>query len=161
MKYKLLSIALLLSPAAHAQEISAPPPVKLLLLPHNKIFEGNPSRGPHGLEQYCYKKNDIYVIYSKNLLGGGYTFTKDEPKQKCIVSMSEISTNNMLGLTVGVTQAKASQLLGKKLSDGSNTFTWLYQRPIHNLPYDDMTTLNITIKYGFVYAVNLFNTVTN
>jgi len=162
MKIKLLTItALLLSPFAYALEISNPPPVDILLLPHAKVFEGKPEKGAHGLKEHCYIVGDIYVVYSENLLGEGYSFSKEKPNQQCLISKSKINLSNKLGLSVGTTQDKASTLLGIKLTEGVNTITWLYQRPIHNLPYDDMTTLNIIIKNGLVYAVSVFNTVTS
>ena len=162
MNINLLTIALLLlSPFAYSQEISSPPPVGLLLLPHDKAFEGKPKKGAHGLKEYCYRTNNIYVVYSDNLLGEGYSFSTEKPEQQCITSNSEINKANKLGLSVGITQSEASKLFGINLSEGLNTIVWHYQRPIHNMPYDDMTTLNITIKNGLVYAVSLFNTVTN
>jgi hypothetical protein len=160
MKFKLLPLILLLwCGVISAKEFKSPPPVELLLLEYKKVLDGEPLKGSHGLRKYCYKTNDIYVVYSENLMGDGYSFLTDKPKQKCISSKSNISTNNKLGLTVGISQQKASDLVGIKLAEGDNEIFWDYQRPIHNLPYDDMTTLNITIKNGLVYAVTLFNVV--
>lgn len=162
MNHKLLAITLLmLSGVSFAEEISGPPPVGLLLLQYKKIFDGDPQEGAHGLKEYCYKLNTIYVVYSQNLLGEGYAFLSARPDQQCIVSKNRISTKNKLGLTIGVSKGQASQLLGIDLLEGHNKIIWQYQRPIHNLTYDDMTTLNVTIKKGVVYAVSLFNTVTN
>ena len=112
MNIKLIAISLLFSPAAFSQEISAPPPVDLLLRPHNKVYEGMPSQGPHGLKECCYQINETYVIYSTNLLGEGYTFTKEKPNQQCAITKSKIRTKNILGLAVGVTRKKATKLLG-------------------------------------------------
>lgn len=162
MKIRLFAIILLtFSGLSLAEEISSPPPVDLLLLQHKKVFEGEPALGNHGHKGYCFKLKNMYVVYSENLLGEGYSFLTSEPNQKCISSQSKISSKNRLGLTIGISQEKTSELLGIKLAEGSNKIVWHYQRPIHNLPYDDMTTLNITIKNGLVYAVTLFNTVTN
>lgn len=162
MKSILITILLIsITPIAYALEISSPPPIKLLLLPYPKVYEGKPTKGEHGLNNYCYKVDEIYVIYSINLLGEGYSFIKDKPNQQCNSSKSNINYKNNLGISVGTSIAKASKLLGVKLSEGKNTVTWHYQRSIRNLPFDDMTILNITIKNGKINAINLFNTVTN
>ncbi len=160
MKFKLLPLILLFWCGMNsAKEISSHPPVDLLLLEYKKVLEGEPSKSAHGLREYCYRVNNIYVVYSESELGNGYSFLSDQPEQKCRSSKSNISTNNKMGLSVGISQQKASDLLGIKLLEGDNEIVWHYQRPIHNLPYDDMTTLSITIKNGLVYAVTLFNLV--
>jgi hypothetical protein len=151
----------MLSGLSFAKDISAPPPVDLLLLEFKKVLGGEAHTGAHELKQHCYKLDKLYVIYSQNLLGEGYSFLQTKPNQECIVSKNNISTTNKLGLAVGITQEQASSLLGLALVDGNNEIVWHYQRPIHNFPYDDQTTLNITIKNGKVYAVSIFNTVTN
>lgn len=162
MKFSLWPIILLaLSGVSAAKEISAPPPVDLLLLEYKKVQEGIPNTGEHGLKEYCYKLDTMYVVYSQNLLGEGYSFYKAKPNQKCLIPKNRVSTKNKLGLTVGISKEQASQFLGIKLIEGNIEIVWHYQRPIHNLSYDDRTSLNITIKNGLVYAVSLFNTVTN
>ena len=162
MKINLLPIILLMfSGISSAKDISAPPPVDLLILEFKKVLVGEANTGAHGLKEYCYKLNSMYVVYSKNLLGEGYSFLQSKPNKKCITPKSNISKANKLGLTIGITQQQASLLLGTELADGNNEIVWHYQRPIHNLPYDDQTTLNITIKNGKVYAFSIFNTVTN
>lgn len=162
MTIRLFFIALLLSsPLAYAKEISSPPPVDLLLLPYSKVFEVDPVEGAHGLKEHCYKVNEIFVVYSENLLGEGYSFSKENPNKDCGVSNSTISQSNKLGLAIGISKEEASKLLGIELSEGTNRIRWIYQRPIHNRTYDDMTTLDITITSGLVYAITLFNTVTS
>jgi hypothetical protein len=162
MKLRLLAVFLLIvSGISIAEDISAPPPVDLLILQSKKVLEGEPRAGAHGLKEYCYKLDTMYVVYSHNLLGEGYSFFKVKPNQKCIRSKRKKSTTNNLGLTVGISNEQASKLLGITLAEGSNEIVWRNQRAIHNLPYDDMTTLNITIKNGLVYAVSIFNTVTS
>ena len=151
----------MISATSIAREVSTPPPIGLLLLEHKKVLDGAPKIGAHGLKEYCYKLKAMYVVYNQNLLGEGYSFLTVKPDQQCTVSKSKISTKNDLGLTIGISKDLASQLLGIGLLEGNNKIVWHYQRPIHNLPYDDMTTLNITIKSGVVYAISLFNTVTN
>jgi len=151
----------MLSGISVAEDISAPPPIDLLILQHKKVLEGEPVTVAHGHKEYCYKLDTMYVVYSHNLLGEGYSFFKVKPNQKCIISKRKISKTNNLGLTVGISKEQASQLLGITFAEGNNEIVWHYQRPIHNLPYDDMTTLNITIKNGLVYAVSIFNTVTS
>jgi hypothetical protein len=160
MKFKIRNFILLFWCGVNsANEFNSPAPVELLLLEYQKVYEGEASKGAHGLREYCYKTNDIYVVYSKNVLGDGYSFLSDKPNLKCISSKSNISTNNKLGLTVGISQRKASELIGIQLTEGDNEIYWHYQRPIHNLPYDDITTLNIIIKKGLVHTVSLFNVV--
>lgn len=151
----------MLSGISSAKDISSPPPVDLLLLQHKKVYEGEPYTGAHGHKEYCYKLDTMYVVYSQNLLGEGYSFYKVKPNQSCVTPKSKVNKKNNLGLTVGISKEQASQLLSIELTEGNNAIAWHYQRPIHNLPYGDMTTLNITIKNGLVYAVIVFNTVTS
>ena len=151
----------MLSGLSVAEEINSPPPVDLLLLQHKKVLEGEPLIGAYGSKKYCYRLNNMYVLYTENLLGEGYSFLKDKPDQKCISSKNKISTKNNLGLTVGISKQQASELLGETLVEGNNKTVWHYQRKINNFPYDDITVLNVTIKNGLVYAVRLFTTVTS
>jgi len=151
----------MLSGISSAKDIAAPPPADLLILEFKKVLEGEGYTGAHELKEHCYKLDKMYVVYSLNLVGEGYSFLQEKPNQKCVVSKSNISATNKLGLTVGITQMKASSLLGLDLVEGGNEIIWHYQRPIHNVLYDDQTTLNITIKNGKVYAVSIFNTVTS
>ncbi len=145
----------------NAKEINEPPPVNLLLLPHEKLYEGQVHINEHRKKEYCYKVEQLYVIYSKNTLGEGYSFTTEPPYENCNSSKGNISRTNQLGVTVGTSIIAASNLLGIELSEGNNTITWRYKRPIHNVAYDDQTILNIIIKNGKVYALDLFNTVTH
>lgn len=141
--------------------IDSPPPIDLMLLPFKKVHEGEPTTGVHGEKSYCYKAKDLYTVYSQNLLGEGYSFSEVAPPQMCIVSKSNINTTNSLGLTVGITKEKAVSLLRIEVSEGDNRIQWSYQRPIHNLAYDDFTTLDIKIENGIVNYVSVFNTVTH
>ena len=162
MLLAVVSITLVMpSIISSAKDISAPPPVALLLLEFKKTLEGKPNTGRHGLKEYCYELDEMYVVYSQNLLGEGYSFLQEKPDLKCIVPKNNVSRTNQLGLTIGITQRKASSLLGFEIVDGFNRIVWHYQRPFDNSPYDDQTTLNITIKNGEVYAISIFNTVTN
>lgn len=157
----LFLLLIIFSSASFSQNLYTPPPVKLLLLEYEKVLEGNASKGAHGLKEHCYKLEEIYVVYSENNLGSGYAFLSSKPDQQCIATKSSISKTNKLGLTIGITRQQASALLGIELMEGDNKIVWQYQRAIQNLPYDDQTTLNITIKNGKVHAIILFNTVTN
>lgn len=162
MKSRLIATLLVfLSGHSFSKEISAPPPVGLLLLEYGKVYEGSPTFGSHGLKEYCYKLGQLYVIYSINLLGEGYSFLVDAPSQNCISTESHINSSNVLGLKLGLSKDEASNLLGIDLAEGINEIVWLYQRPIHNKPYDDMTSLTINIKNGVVHKIELFNTVTS
>jgi len=153
---------MLFSPMIQAADISGPPPVGLLLFQYEKVREGTPNTGAHGLKEYCYKTESGYVVYSSNRLGEGYSFASENPVGKrCVVSSGKINERNLMGLSIGSTIEDSSKLLGVELQEGKNTIVWHYQRAIRNQPYDDMTTLNITIRNRSIYVLDLFNTVTN
>jgi hypothetical protein len=152
-------VLLIISTLCSAAEYNTPPPVKLLLLPFDKIFVAKPKRGSHGLQEYCYQTNKLFVIYSVNVLGEGYSFLKNKPNMSCLQTELKINQTNLLGLTVGLTTQEASDLLGVKIYNGLNSISWHYQRPIHNIPYDDTTNLDITIQHGLVSSVDVFNLV--
>ncbi len=153
---------MMMSPAVSGENIQSPPPVELLLLPNKMVFSGNKTTGSHGHESYCFEINDTFVVYSKNAFGEGYAFYLKRPKNsECSKPDHPVSTRNNMGLGIGSTKGEAERALGIVLKEGENRITWSYQRPIHNIPYDDYTYLNITIFEGKIIEFNIHNTVSS
>lgn len=148
---------------ASSVEIEGDPPQGILELVGKKVLTGAPVyKGSHGLKEYCYKKGNIYVIYSSNSLGEGYGFYDQKPlNRECVESGKEIPTTNRLGIYVGSSSVEASRLLGFDLISGNNSISWHYQRSINGVTFDDVTSVEVTVKNNKVAKFELFNTVTN
>jgi len=142
-------------------ELDAPPPVEMLLLPESKVYEGEPDLGHHRSKKYCYIVGDVFVVFSENVVGEGYSFHSKQPELKCRPTSSKVSTSNSMGLGIGSSRDKVSSLLGIKIVEGKNEIVWLYQRPINNQTFYDQTILEIFVERGVVKELSVFNTVTN
>ena len=160
MKHIIFSI-FMLSGMVVGAEIESPPPVNLLLLPESKVYEGQPTTGHHRSKKYCYNVGSVFVVFSENVVGEGYSFHSISPELNCRTASSKVSTSNSMGLRIGLNVAKASSLLGVELNEGKNEIVWLYQRPINNQAFYDQTILEVSVEKGAIIDLSVFNTITN
>lgn len=120
------------------------------------------TKGPHGMEKFCYK-TDSYIVISKNLLGEGYELSASQPKNmKCIYGDNNaIKAENKLGMYIGMPKNKVIELLGSLSENDEFAIIWHSKTKIRQMDFDVQTYSEFRFVNDLLDKLSVFTTVTN
>lgn len=167
--YQILALAVVLlsesSPAFSANVLyvdgKAPEAIKRLSTELDSHGSAPANRGSHGMVEYCYESNG-YVVYSENLLGYGYTLSKEPLENlECAEPEVAISSSNRLGVHVGMQKKSVEELIGHGRLQCSQEIIWLSKTLINGVEYDVQTYVELSFEDDKLERISVFTTTTS
>jgi len=140
---------------------SAPEGMKLLsvnLKEHKNVKE---YKGRHGLKEYCYSSNNVFITYSYNLLGHGYILSNENEEKRTCTKSNKITAKNAMGISLNMEKEKIENLLGIKIKSTSQDIIWQFKAEINGLEFDVQTYARFKFINDRLSYLSVFTTETH
>jgi hypothetical protein len=125
---------------------------------HDRMYQ---NEREHGEKTYCYKKNDNYIVYSKNLFGEGYILSKNIPENLvCVETTKEIISGNKLGIHIGMSKSRVEDLINIYGMSDSQIIWWQSIKEINAKPYTLQTYGEFRFHNNVLIYIEVFTTTT-